>query len=209
MIKPIRTKLPKYQKDIYQLPQLTQLLTDGKSLKGLNELRIEKLAVYKSYLPADQNCTLLEALFHQNNNIDQLLQVIDANLETMNSFYVAVSFEVLDDMMRSKSCDVATVIVSPEFKRLCTRTLYKIRFFESDELIKIIKCLSSVQLLENSLLTQAALQMSRHMINDFDEGELEALSQALENMKVQEQPRKSLIEAVKKAQQLLHRKRID
>lgn len=206
MIKPQRTRLHKYQKNILNLPPLTQLLVasiESKSLEKAKELRVEKLAVYKSYMPNDNNFTLLEALFHPNHDVGQLLQVIEANLESMNSFYIAISFEVLDDMMRAQLCHVATVIVSPEFRKLCTKALYKMRFFESDEILKIIKCLSTIQVPENSLIAQAALQMSRYLLNDFDEHELKALGQALEQMKVQHEPKKSLLEAIKKAQQIL------
>lgn len=140
-------------------------------------LRTQKLDVYKSFMPKNCDTTLIESLFNPNiTNVDQLLRLIDDNLDTMTSFYIAVSFEVLDDHMRSKFCDPCTVVVSPEFKRLCTKALYKMRYFESDEVIKVIKCLSTAKIPEDSLIGQAALKMARCLINDFEPQELKLLS---------------------------------
>ena len=204
-----RQELPQYKTDLANLPPLTQLLTlnedtnsnleSSQLLKSLNELRVKKLDTYKFYLPIDQKPVLLEALLNTNNDIDRLLRIIDENLETMTSFYVAVSFEALDDMMRYHQCDIGTVIVSPELKRLCKRALYKIRFFEADEILKLIKCISTMDLPEESLLSQSAFQMARHLINDFNLDELETLSVCLDKFKISDTSRKSLLLALNDA----------
>lgn len=204
-----RQKLPQYKTDLGDLPPLTQLLTlkdesasdpdSSQLLKSLNELRTKKLETYKCYLPVNQKPVLLEALLSTDNDIDRLLRIIDENLETMTSFYIAVSFETLDDMMRYRQCDIGTVIVSPELKRLCKRALYKMRFFEADEILKLVKFISIIELPEESLLSQSAFQMARHLINDFNLDELETLSECLEKFKISDTSKKSLLLALKDA----------
>lgn len=195
-----RSEVPRYKKDLGKLPPLTQLLTNtDEVLEGNNaiRLRIEKLKVYKQYLPVGSNTNLIEALFNQENDIDRLLNIIDDNLETMTSFYLGVSFEVLSDMVEAKLCDPATIMVSPEFKKLCKKTLYKLRFFEADEVLKLIKCLSYLGLPENTLLVQASFTMTRHLINDFTIPELEALSASLDKFKPLQTDNKGLLCALK------------
>lgn len=152
-------------------------------LAAFNMLRKEKLEVYKQYLPDRSNTNLLEALLHpENNDFDKLLRIIDHNLVTMNSFYVGVSFEVLNDSVELDLCHPSTIAASPEFKHLCEKSLYKLRFFESDELLKVIKCLVNVGVPKDTLIVQGTLQMIRHLINDFEVQELQALSATLEKM---------------------------
>lgn len=198
----IRTRLPKYKKNLGSLPPLTELLTrpdEHTHLNGPIKLRLEKLSVYKQFLPIGSNTNLIEALFNPDNDIDRLLNIISDNLETMNSFYVGVSFEVLDDMVRAQLCDPATIIVAPEFRKLCEKALYKIRYFEADEVIKLIKCSSSLGLPENTLLVRAGLEMARHLINDFNLDELDALYMSLDTFRPIESKDKSLLLVLKAA----------
>lgn len=195
-----RTELPKYKINIARLPHLTRLLTHPDGINNEDDairLRIDKLYVYKQYLPVGSNTNLIEALFSPQNDIDKLLKIIDENLKTMNSFYIAVSFEVLDDMIRGHLCDPATIMVSPEFKNLCQKAVSKVRFFEADEVLKLIKCLSSLEVPENTLLVQASFNMTRHLINDFTIDELEALANSLDTFKPLEDGNKSLLNALK------------
>lgn len=206
--KVFRTKLKPYKLDLGQLPPLTGLLTSATeakeepgshALQSLNDLWSHKMEVYKAFLPVNQKPVLLEALFNPQNDIDTLLRVIDENLISMTSFYVATSFEALDDMMRHGQCDISTVAVSPELKRLCARTLYKIRFFEADEVLKLLKCLATIRLPEEVLLSQAAFQMARHLINDFNLNELRTLSDCLNAFTITDNSKKSLLLALKDA----------
>lgn len=197
-----RTKLPRYKLDLGSLPPLTELLTQTElcdNVTTLEQLFSEKLTVYKQYLPSDTKHVLLEALFNPSNDIDQLLRIIDENLPTMTSFYIATSFEVLDDMMRYHPDIVETVAVSPELRRLATRALYKVRYFDSDELLKLIKCATTLGMPEDTLLVQSGLQMIRHLINDFEPDELKSLEEHLEKFKVIDSSDRSLLVAIKKA----------
>lgn len=207
-----RTKLPKYKVITSKLPPLTKLLTsndeDANKL-GFLEMRREKLEVYKKYIPETSNINLLEALFDKATDIDHLLNIISENLETMTSFYLASSFEALDDMMRAELCQPDTVSVAPEFKKLCRRTLYKIRFFEADEVLKLLKCLSTLRAPEDILLVQAALQMARNLINDFNLDELNTLSDALQKIEPVENSKKSLLLAMKFIVPIAKQKQLD
>lgn len=201
VIRPIRTKLPQYKKNLQNLPPLTGLLTERVeefvNIKDFKSLRLRKLAVYKEYMPVKSNTVLLEALFNPENDIDRLLRIIDDNLSSMNSFYLGISFEALCDMVRFGSCEPATILVSPEFKTLCSKTLLKVRFFEADEVLKLVKCLSSLHIPENTLIVQAAFQMARHLINDFNFEELESLLESLQTFEVIQDDKKSLLIALK------------
>lgn len=181
--KVFREKLPQYQVNLRDLPPLNENLLNTeqcKSIEEVRERRIQKLATYNAYIPVKTSKILLEALLNPDlNDIDQLLRLIDENLPTMTSFYLGLSFEVLNDMMRDKLCDHNTIAVSPEFKRLCTRTLYKLRYFEADEVLKLMVCLSNVQISEKTLIFQAGLKMARELINDFDPEELEIMLECL------------------------------
>lgn len=197
-----RTKLPKYRTETYGLPPLTSLLTSPKplgiTLQQAIQIRLEKLEIYKKYLPTDSNTNYIEALFNkQSNDIDDVLKIIDANLNTLNSFYTAISFEVLNDLIEANLCDPMTILVSPEFKRLCKKTIFKVRFFESDDLLKLIKCLSNLSISENTLIVQAALQMTRHHINDFNYDELLSLRDSLNKFEEKIEAPKSLLVALK------------
>lgn len=214
MKKIFRQRLPKYKVKLDQLPSLTKLLTHQQTdnnikLESLDELRLAKLNTYKQYLPINSKPILLEALFSPKNDIHDLLTIIDANLDTMTSFYIGLSFEALDDMMRSGQCDKSTVTVSPELKRLCTKAMYKVRFFEADELLKLLKCLSTLGMPEDTILVQAALQMTRHLINDFNLDELDALAECLETFKITDNSNKSLLLVLKKAIPLVQKNQIE
>lgn len=210
--RPFRSHLERYKLNLSKLPRLTQDLVIGDHHQApsppeklenlpmsLDELWSRKLETYKAFLPVNQEPVLLEALFNPQNDIDKVLRIIDDNLETMTSFYVAVAFETLDDMMRLKRCDINTVIVSPELKRLCTRALMKVRFFEADEVLKLLKCLATIRLPEETMLVQAALQMARHLINDFNLDELKTLSVCLNSFTISDNSDKSLLLALKRA----------
>ena len=45
--------------------------------------------------------------------------------------------------------------VALEFKQLCDRSLLKMRFFEADEVLMLVICLSMIDLPEDTLLVQA------------------------------------------------------
>lgn len=208
-----RTQLPKYRLDFRTLPPLTKLLTDSEldqiGMVDALQLRRDKIALYMKYLPTNSNTNLLEAIFNQDNDIDRLLRIVDENLETMTSFYVGVSFEAIDDMMRANLCDKSTVKASPEFRKLSEKALYKMRFLEPDEVLKVIKCLSTLQLPGESLLVQATLQMARHFIDDFSITELRCLDRELRNFSTSEDARKSILLALSHAIPLAIQKRID
>lgn len=202
VMRTIRDKLPKYKKDLGKLPPLTGLLVKQENFRDIHEaieLRKQKLDIYKQYIPSNTNTNYLEALFNENSNdIDKVLTIIDENLETLNSFLVAVSFEALDDLMVGRLCDPMTIAVSPEFKRLCQKTIYKLRFFEADEVLKLLKCLSNLSIPEDTLLVQGALQMARHHINDFNYEELVMLDTILRSFNERVETSKSLLIALKK-----------
>jgi len=207
-----RTKLPKYKVNLKTLPPLTGHLTDQSKLtdhKTAIELRLSKLEIYKEYLPVNSNTNLIEALFHPDNDIDRLLKIIDENLPTMTSFYVALCFETIDDMLRAGLCETSTVAVAPEFRRLCDRSLLKMRFFEADEVLKLVKCLSIMEVPEDTLLVQAVFQMARELINDFTIKELGALSHSLEMFHPIIESNKSLLKVLKAAIKIARKNQIE
>uniref|UniRef100_A0A6G1SP91 Uncharacterized protein n=1 Tax=Aceria tosichella TaxID=561515 RepID=A0A6G1SP91_9ACAR len=198
--KVIRQTLPRYRNSLMNLRNWDEMTgVVGQEDTSLNKLWSDRLEFYKLYMPPKQTHTLLEALFNPNNNIDQLLRIIDENLPTMNSFYLATSFEALNDMMQLRACDIDTVIVSPELKNLCKRTLVKLRFFEADEVLKLIKCLSTMRMPEETFIAQSAMQMARHLLNDFNASELLAMKESLENLQASDISQKSLLAAMKQA----------
>lgn len=196
--KNLRQKLPQYKRILGDLPPLTGLLTSQKVIEDAAKLRSEKLDIYLSYVPVGSNTNLLEAIF-KADNVDNLLSVIDANLITMTSFYIGISFEALDDIMRANLCDKATVAVAPEFRRLCSKAIYKMRFLEADEVLKLLKCLSTLKVPENMLIVQATLQMARNHINEFTIKELETLENAIDQFDLIYKGRESLLLALKEA----------
>lgn len=177
LVKTIRTKLPRYKLDVYKLPIQSRNL-----LPIINKDRtilLERLEIYKTYIPSNTSTVLLEALFNPNNDIDSLLNIIDINLPSMTSFYLALSFESLDNAIQLEFCHPETILVSPEFKRLCQRTIFRLRFFESDEIVKLIKCLAILGVQEDTFVMQASLQMAKYWINDYDSMELDVMQQSL------------------------------
>lgn len=205
-----RTPLPKYRKNLLELPPLTSLLTSNERPKDFKQLKQEKLLTYKSYIPDNAKVPLLEALFNSSNDIETLLQIIDDNLDTMTSFYIAVSFEALDDFIHEYPESASTIIVAPEFKKLCTKALFKCRHFESDETLKTLKCLATLAMPEDLLIVQAVLQMTRHLINDYNISELNTLMNSLEKLKMSNiKGKTSLATALKRAIPLAKDRLID
>lgn len=203
-----RKALPKYKRDLNDLPPLTKYLTIGEARDvdqeqalTLKDLWEKKLATYKSYLPMTHSTKpiLLEAMFNPSNDIDNLLRIIQDNLETMTSFYVANAFEVLDDQIQYNDQYRHVIIVAPEFRSLCGKALFKMRFFEADEILKIVKCLATLQLPEETLIVQSTLQMVRHLINDFDYNELVTLRLSLESFRISNNSKKNLLVTLKEA----------
>lgn len=203
-----RQSLPKYKKILSDLPPLTGLLTNQDAIENAARLRDEKLNVYMNYVPVNSNTNLLEGIF-KADDIDKLLRIIDENLASMTSFYIGVSFEALDDMMRANLCDRATVAVAPEFRRLCSKAIYKMRFLEADEVLKLLKCLSTLKMPENVLLVQAVLQMARNHINEFTIKELKTLQDALEQFNLINNGKESLLLALMDAIPLAMERQIE
>lgn len=206
--KTIRTEVPRYQRNLRDLPPLTELLSDPNiaSKQSLNDIRRKKLETYLEYFPTnDRKTSLIEALFSPHNDFDQLLRIIDENLPTMTSFYIGLSYEVIDDMMAAKQCDPLTIAVAPEFQRLCERALLKIRHLEADETLKLLKCLSAVGVPEDALIVQATLQMTRHLINDYNIDELATLDTVLQRFKPVMEAKTSLLIAIRRAIPLARR----
>lgn len=193
-----RTKLPQYKKILGDLPPLTGPLTNREPIEDPAKLRTEKLDTYLSYVPVGSNTNLLEAIF-KADDVDKLLRIIDENLVTMTSFYLGLSFEALDDMMRANLCDPATVAVAPEFRHLCSKTIYKLRFFESDEVLKLLKCTATLRVPEDRLIVQALLEMARNHINDFTIKELKTLEESLQEFEPIRKGRESLLLVLKDA----------
>jgi len=215
-----RTRLPRFRRDLGDLPPLTEHLTLGSKTdhdftgqlgieNSLKDLWNKKLQVYKAYMPDNFKPVLLESMYDASNDIDKTLRLIDLNLETMTSFYVANSFEIISDQVHFEPSYKDTVLVSPEFKRLCKKTLLKMRFFESDELLKLIICLSRLQLPENTVIVQSTLQMIRHLINDFNYEELDSLKSTLESFEVIDNSKKNLLVILKDAIPLAMQLQID
>lgn len=193
-----RQTVPRYKKILSDLPPLTSLLTTKEAHEDASKLRSEKLDVYLSYVPIGSNTVLLEAIF-KADDVDKLLRIIDENLVTMTSFYIGLSFEALNDMVEANLCDKATVAVAPEFRRLCSRAIYKMRFLEADEVLKLLKCLSTLKVPENTLIVQAVLQMARNHINDFTIKELKFLEEALGEFDLLIKGRESMLLALMEA----------
>lgn len=174
----VRHNLPRSKIDLKKLPILTGYLTSREK----RDFREVKLEVYKAYMPSNANHNLIEALLSPNNEVDRLLRIIDDNLTCMSSFYLGVSFEALDDLVRAQLCEPSTIVVSPEFKKLCTKSLYKLRYFEADEVLKVLKCLTSLNISQETLIYQATFKMTRELINHFEPHELEVV---LEETKIE------------------------
>lgn len=191
-----RDKLPKYKRDPGKLPHLTELLTQKESppdLECFRKMKLEKLEVYRAYI--GKTTVLLDGLLNPDTDDgDKLLRVIDENLDAMTSFYLGVSFEALDDLIRAGLCQADTVLHAPEFRRLCSKTLFKLRYFDCDEVVKLIKCLAIVKLPSNSLLIQATYKMAQHLINDFCPNELEIVIDSMANLNQIEDCRHRLLE---------------
>ena len=168
----VRRALPKYKKDLRDLPPLTKFLVhdrrtenstncDNQEPTSLEDLWAKKLEILRAYLPIDSKPVLLEALFKPTDDVGSSLTIIGDNLPSMTSFYIATCFEILHDHVLYHDHKRHTILVSPEFRSLCHRSLFKMRYFEADEVLKVMKCLSILRLPEHSLIVQSALQMAQ------------------------------------------------
>lgn len=198
-----RIPMPKYQNSLSRLEPLSDILIDGR-IDSLEENCRRKLELYKQYLPPNHNTVLLEALLGAKD-IDTLLMVIDENLESMNSFLLAVSLEALTDQVRLASASPETILVSPEFKRLSTVLLYKMRYFETDEVLKLLNCLNVLNVPGKKLISQCAFQMTRYLINSFNMKELRHLNELLSKFDNDT----NLVSAIRKALPIAYKRQIN
>jgi len=144
-------------------------------------------------LPVNSNTNLIEALFHLDNDIGRLLKIIDDE-----PLYSPVFRETID-MLQARLCETSTVAMAPEFRRLCDRSLLKMRFFEADGVLKLFKCLSIIDLPEDTLLVWAVCSNGPRALKDLTIKELGALSHSLEMFHPIIESSKSRIKALKAA----------
>lgn len=202
-----RTVLPQYKRTLNELPQ-SDYLDNNDGIDNLADLWSKKLNAYKIYLPMTYvpKPVLLEAMYDSNNDIEASLRIIQDNLTTMTSFYIGNSFEVLHDQVLYNEEYKCTVLSAPEFRALCGKALYKMRFLEADELLKVSKCLSILGIQEDTLIVQSTLQMIRHSINDFSYNELKDLEYHLEKFDDLRKTHTSLLAILKESIPLAQRK---
>ncbi|XP_076309291.1 FAST kinase domain-containing protein 2, mitochondrial-like [Tachypleus tridentatus] len=114
---------------------------------------------------------LLEEL-EKVKNMDKLLELSSLHHSVMNNKHLSVSFQKIYTFAKENYQNPPTVTSVPGFKRLCERVIKRARFFNTEDVISILRTLSYVKVPYSSAVYTSLCQMIRHTINDLTLSEI-------------------------------------
>jgi len=123
----------------------------------------------KRNIPEGDYDILTEAII-KSTTIEEMLELISLHHSVMNNRHLSEAFESLHDIIRMSNIyneECIQMLSSPQYKQLCNRAMKRIRYFQPQEILTILKSLLFIKVSPKTMIIQSLLQMARQLINDF------------------------------------------
>lgn len=128
-----------------------------------------------------KDADILTEQLERAKNVEKLLDLVGQHHRVMNNAQVLTAFTCLHDVIRQhpKQVDYKSLTSHLGFRELCNRALKRMRFYETQELLSLLKLSTFFQIPANTALVQAIGQMLKHSINSLTLSELMFLDMLL------------------------------
>jgi hypothetical protein len=123
----------------------------------------------KRNIPEGDYDILTEAII-KSTTIEEMLELISLHHSVMNNRHLSEAFESFHDIIRMSNRyneESIQMFSSPQYKLLCNRAMKRMRYFQPQEILTILKSLLFIKVSPKTMIIQSLLQMARQLINDF------------------------------------------
>ncbi|KAL1426377.1 hypothetical protein MTO96_003386 [Rhipicephalus appendiculatus] len=129
-----------------------------------------------------KDADILTEQLQRAKNVDRLLDLVGQHHRVMNNAQVLTAFTCLHDVIKQqpKQADFKSLTSHPGFRELCNRALKRMRFYETQDVLSLLKFSTLFQIPANTALVQAIGQMLKHSINSLTLSELIFLDMLLQ-----------------------------
>lgn len=148
-----------------RLPVFKMLSSDASSRDVITATTKPKTSLGPS-APAKDADILTEQL-QRSKTTDRVLDLVEQHHRVMNNAQVLTAFTCLHDFIRQQPdhMDIKSLTSHQGFRELCNRALKRLRFYERDEVLYLLKLTTFFQIPASTALVQAIGQMLKHSIN--------------------------------------------
>ncbi|KAL3234177.1 hypothetical protein MRX96_022695 [Rhipicephalus microplus] len=164
-----------------RLPAFRSLSSDvSPSDQMITTTATSKAPITPSALSKDAD--ILTEQLQRARNVDRLLDLVGQHHRVMNNAQVLTAFTCLHDVIKQqpKQADYKSLTSHPGFRELCNRALKRMRFYETQEVLLLLKFSALFQIPASTALVQAMGQMLKHSINSLSLSELIFLDMLLQ-----------------------------
>lgn len=114
-----------------------------------------------------KDADILTEQLQRAKTTDRVLELVGQHHRVMNNAQVLTAFTCLHDVIRQhpERLDFKTLTSHPGFRELCNRALKRMRFYETDDVLSMLRLTTFFQIPANTALVQAMGQMLKHNIN--------------------------------------------
>lgn len=164
-----------------RLPAFRLLSSDvSPSDQMITTTATSKAPITPSALSKDAD--ILTEQLQRAKNVDRLLDLVGQHHRVMNNAQVLTAFTCLHDVIKQqpKQADYKSLTSHPGFRELCNRALKRMRFYETQEVLSLLKFSTLFQIPASTALVQAMGQMLKHSINSLSLSELIFLDMLLQ-----------------------------
>ncbi|XP_065284955.1 FAST kinase domain-containing protein 2, mitochondrial-like isoform X2 [Dermacentor albipictus] len=156
-----------------RLPALRFLSSNASSSDQIITSTVKSNASLAPSAPSKDADILAEQL-QRAKNVDRILELVVQHHRVMNNAQVLTAFTCLHDSIRQQpeQVDFKSLTSHPGFRELCNRALKRMRYYEAQEVLSLLKLCTLLQIPTNTALVQAIGQMLKHSINSLTLSEL-------------------------------------
>lgn len=114
-----------------------------------------------------KDADILTEQLQRAKTTDRVLELVGQHHRVMNNAQVLTAFTCLHDVIRQhpERLDFKALTSHPGFRELCNRALKRMRFYETDDVLSMLRLTTFFQIPANTALVQAIGQMLKHNIN--------------------------------------------
>lgn len=108
---------------------------------------------------------ILSVELQKAKTVDKVFDIIAQHHTVMNNSQILTAFSSLSDMSRQGPEDMEQLTEHASFRELCNRALKRMRFYNTEDVLTLLKITTQLKIPSNTVLVQAICQMLRHTIN--------------------------------------------
>lgn len=154
-----------------------------------------KLKISLGPSASTKDADILTEQLQRSKTTDRVLELVEQHHRVMNNAQVLTAFTCLHDSIRQQPdhVDIKSLTSLQGFRELCNRALKRMRFYEKDEVLYLLKLTTFFQIPASTALVQAIGQMLKHSLNTLTFSQLIFLDMLLQWQK----SRSSITDALK------------